>query len=888
MRIFTESDNFTSTVLWKHCLMMMVIAVLSTDVGWAKSMHSESLNGQENDGDRPFVTIWKTDNAGASQDNQIIIPTDQSEDLALVYNYNVYWEEVDNPTNNGSLAGLTDKDTIDFPSPGTYRVEITGQFPKIFFNNEGDRSKILAVEQWGDIVWENMRFAFRGCDEISINATDAPNLSQVTDMWGMFWGSSINQNINHWDVSNVTNMGNFFRDAKLFNQPLDNWDVSNVTLMPQVFMNAENFNQDIDNWDVSKVTNMASMFNGAKSFNRNIGSWNVGNVTQMHYMFYGAKGFNQDISQWNVSNVTNMSFMFRGATNFNQPIGRWDVGKVKNISQMFENAINFNGDISQWKYSDEVVDLSNMFREAISFNQDLSQWDVSNVSNMKNMFYNASSFDQDLSNWDISKVTDITNMLRNSGISPYNYDAILNGWLINGVKDGLDFYVHGLKYCQGGAAREALALTYNWTIIGDKNECSQIITFDVLSSKTYGDPDFKLMGKVSSGAPIIYTSLDEDIAIISSDSVKIIGAGTTTIIASQPGDDYYSAATSISRELKINKADQIIAFEPIPAKTIGDGTFDLVATTNSGLELTFTSSDESVAKVEGNTVAIIGPGTVVITAFQEGNENYHAADPVEQILQVNKKSQSIVFEPIPSKTILDDEFDLTAVASSGLEVVYSSSDEAIATVLDGRVSIEGIGETMITASQPGNEEFEAAANVSIQLSITKVPQEITFEPLTDKLTDDSDFELVVSSSSGLPIAFSVSGPATIEGNSISLKGTPGKVVVTATQGGDEIYNPAEPVIRTFEVMAAPVTGVIDLRKEGITIYPNPIQDRLNIELAKIHQAVIYVSDGGGNVVLEQRLETNSNQVDFSSLSNGLYFIKIQLADKVLYQKVVKK
>src|SRR5690606_21363670 len=335
MNLFTQNNNLTTTRLWKNSWMIMVIGFLTAMSGQAVSGHMASLSVESDEDVRPFITIWKTDNSGTSNDNQIIIPTDQSEDLALVYNYNVYWEEVDNPTNNGSIAGLTDNDTLDFPSPGVYRVEITGQFPKIFFNNEGDRSKILAVEQWGDIVWEDMRFAFRGCDEISIDAEDAPDLSQVTDMWGMFWGSSINQNINHWNLSNVTNIGNLFRDAKLFDQPLDQWDVSNVTNMPQVFMNAESFNQDIGYWDVSNVTNMGAMFNGAKSFNRDIGSWDVGNVDRMNAMFQGATNFNQDISKWNVSNVTTMDKMFRNATMFNQPIGKWDVSKVTQINHMF-------------------------------------------------------------------------------------------------------------------------------------------------------------------------------------------------------------------------------------------------------------------------------------------------------------------------------------------------------------------------------------------------------------------------------------------------------------------------------------------------------------------------------------------------------------------------
>src|SRR5690606_3459023 len=390
MNLFTQNNNLTTTRLWKNSWMIMVIGFLTAMSGQAVSGHLASLSVESDEDVRPFITIWKTDNSGVSEDNQIIIPTDPSEELALVYNYEVYWEEVDNPTNNGSAAGLTGDYTIDFPAPGTYRVEIMGQFPKIYFNNTGDKSKILSVEQWGDIVWEDMRFAFRGCDEISIDAEDAPDLSQVTDMWGMFWGSSINQNINHWNLSNVTNIGNLFRDAKLFDQPLDQWDVSNVTNMPQVFMNAESFNQDIGSWDVSKVTNMGSMFNGAISFNQNIGPWNVENVTQMHYMFFGATNFNQDIGQWDVGNVINMSFMFRGATNFNQPIDGWNTGNVKQIKQMFKNALNFNQDISNWDISN-INDLSLMFSGAISFNQDITNWNVGHITNMNSMFYNATS-----------------------------------------------------------------------------------------------------------------------------------------------------------------------------------------------------------------------------------------------------------------------------------------------------------------------------------------------------------------------------------------------------------------------------------------------------------------------------------------------------------------
>ena len=54
------------------------------------------------------------------------------------------------------------------------------------------------------------------------------------------------------------------------------------------------FNDSISTWDVSNAISMSSMFQGASSFNHNINNWNVSNVTDMSSMFEGASSFNQN------------------------------------------------------------------------------------------------------------------------------------------------------------------------------------------------------------------------------------------------------------------------------------------------------------------------------------------------------------------------------------------------------------------------------------------------------------------------------------------------------------------------------------------------------------------------------------------------------------------
>ena len=123
-----------------------------------------------------------------------------------------------------------------------------------------------------------------------ITASDAPDLSNVTDMSRMFWGGHrMNDPLNHWDVSNVTNMTRLFAGYYLanndFNQPLNDWDVGNVTNMYQLFSRATEFNQPLDTWNVGSVTDMSQMFSAATSFNQPLNDWDVGNVTNMSNMF---------------------------------------------------------------------------------------------------------------------------------------------------------------------------------------------------------------------------------------------------------------------------------------------------------------------------------------------------------------------------------------------------------------------------------------------------------------------------------------------------------------------------------------------------------------------------------------------------------------------------
>ncbi|MEQ9378675.1 MAG: Ig-like domain-containing protein [Imperialibacter sp.] len=323
------------------------------------------------------------------------------------------------------------------------------------------------------------------------------------------------------------------------------------------------------------------------------------------------------------------------------------------------------------------------------------------------------------------------------------------------------------------------------------NKGSQTITFAALPAKTFGDANFTLGATASSGLAVSYASSNTSVATVSGNTVTIVGAGSTTITASQTGNANYNAATNVPQTLTVNKASQTITFAALPAKTFGDANFTLGATASSGLTVSYASSNTAVATVSGNTVTIVGAGSTTITASQTGNANYNAAANVPQTLTVNKAGQTITFAALPAKTFGDANFTLGATSSSGLSVSYASSNTAVATVSGNTVTIVGAGSTTITASQAGNANYNAATNVPQTLTVDKASQTITVSPIADKLVSDAPFAVSASTTSGLSLTYAIaSGPATISGNTITLTGASGTVEVAVSQAGNTNYNSA--------------------------------------------------------------------------------------------------
>lgn len=163
--------------------------------------------------------------------------------------------------------------------------------------------------------------------------------------------------------------------------------------------------------------------------------------------------------------------------------------------------------------------------------------------------------------------------------------------------------------------------------------------------------------------------------------------------------------------------------------------------------------------------------------------------------------QTITFGALSATTYGAAPITLTATASSGLPVSYSSSNTAVATVDGSTVTIVGVGSTNITASQAGDGTWAAATPVVQALTVAKADQTISISAPRYKLPTDGPFTVTATASSGLACTLSiVSGPATILDGTVTLTGTLGDVVIRVVQAGNGNYNAAADTDKTVHVV----------------------------------------------------------------------------------------
>ncbi len=878
---------------------------LIEELGWEISGDMIFHNCDTSFSSEAFVTKWRT-SLGLLD---ITIPT-----VGDGYNYTIDFGD-------GTIeTDVTGDITHNYAVEGVYRVQITGDFPRIYFNNDNNASRLLSVEQWGDIEWESMENAFLGCSNLVLEALDTPDLTMVSSLSKMFKACySLNQPINNWDISNVTNLSYLFEDASIFNQDLSNWNVSNVITMEGLFKNAKVFNQPLNNWNVSNVINMSKLFDGSKYYDKPIDTWNVSNVNNMERMFSGALVFNQSIESWDVSNVNNMSSMFAGASEFNQPVNSWDVSNVTDMSAVFRAATLFNQPIANWDV-ENVTNMHYIFAEASSFNQPLDNWNVANVLDMRDAFSEAISFDQNLSNWQLN-TGNLAGFLYKTALSSYNYDNFLLQLSSLEISGDLILGAGELEYCLEPIHSQLQES--GWNIYGDSlgQEC---------------DPYNFLNGNIS------YNQNGENCNENNSSSINL---GIINILNNEvnigitPNDDGYYSYYLNNGDYEISLINTIDYYSVTPQTTTinFDGSFyeqqlNFCLTANQTVEdlsITLLPISEARPGFEADYQLVVeNMGTQSLATanisliFDDTKQSFLSATPAETSSTSNQLNFEVNNLPPFGQKIIDftmqtfqpptvngnDILNFTANVSPDTndytpenntfvydQIVVNSFDPNDKKVLQGeQVHIDKADQYLDYLIRFQNTGTASAINVRILDTLHPDLDYSTIKPISAS----ADYRVEINDNNEVEFIFdNIYLPHEDENEPEShgfvaykIKPKASIAIGDVITGDASIFFDFNPPIITNTVSTE---FVDDLRTESYTlenliqIYPNPVNDFLSIKIAEniqLKNLKLYNLQGQELLQFPQSIK----RINLSQLSAGMYILKIETDQGSINKRLLKK
>ena len=255
---------------------------------------------------------------------------------------------------------------------------------------------------------------------------------------------------------------------------------------------------------------------------------------------------------------------------------------------------------------------------------------------------------------------------------------------------------------------------------------AQTITFAALSGQQVG-ATFTVNATASSGLAVALTSLTPSIC----SPTSAIAVGTCTIQATQPGNNVYAAATSVSQSFTVSPVPPALKSITLSAGNTSLNVNDTTTLTATGYDQygnvfaitpTFNVTGTAIT-ISGITVTGAAAGSASVTASSGAVTSNSVSFTVSLI------PQTITFPaPTPGTT-----FTLSATASSNLPVTYSTNSTAC-TVSGNTVTEVSAGDCLILADQAGNSVYAAAPEVSQDVTIGQTVSFVSVSPSSATLS----------------------------------------------------------------------------------------------------------------------------------------------------------
>ena len=397
---------------------------------------------------------------------------------------------------------------------------------------------------------------------------------------------------------------------------------------------------------------------------------------------------------------------------------------------------------------------------------------------------------------------------------------------------------------------------------------------------------------------LVWSSLDETVATVVDGVVKTLKAGEAVITATTTdGSNLSASCTVVAKPLLVSS----VTLDKQNVEVVRGETVTLIATVSpedaDNKTLVWTSSDETVAAVKDGVVTTLKVGEAVITATTTDGSNLSAScTVVAKPLLVS----SVTLDKQNVEVVRGETVSLTATVSpedaDNKTLVWTSSDETVATVKDGVVTALKVGEAVITATTTDGSNLSATCPVMVNpivvsfITLDKQTAEVlrgeTLELNVTFFPEDADNTAVVWKSSDETVATVTDGVVT------ALKSGRTVITVTTTDGTNLSSTCMVTVKPKYEILPAEVTLEIGetvqlIISDGENVLPASkfFWNSHDSKVAQVDQTtglVTCIGEGFADVFAEAKDRSGSAICKIIAKSNSIGEVQVDKAVQVVY------
>jgi uncharacterized protein YjdB len=348
-----------------------------------------------------------------------------------------------------------------------------------------------------------------------------------------------------------------------------------------------------------------------------------------------------------------------------------------------------------------------------------------------------------------------------------------------------------------------------------------------------------------------YASSNESVVKIVNGSFIAVSEGIASVTVSFNGTDKYEAAKDAEIKVGVLKRPTkiIIANSTLNVKAY------IITPTGATLDpaeagdLTYTSSNESVAKVIMGEIWPIAKGQAIITVSFDGDDKYAAAESKNITVNVTPQDSSVTVENATLDLKVDDSYAINATTVPEIlqdNITYTSSDESVVTVdKKGTVTAIGEGNAIITIDV-GDDIAFTKNSTQVFVTVSKAESSIDIEPKSLEVVAGEDAVITVilpADATGIVLVDvgdnKYYGDVEKGNATVNIAGlTAGDYTAEITYLGDDKYTNA--------------SGSASIKVDEV---PEPVDPKVNITVSDVKagetaKAIVDLpSDATGNVVV---------------------------------------